>query len=220
MATKFDELVEAINKKLSQIQSINIEIDAAKLSFERYMERMSEILQNNNQEYLELMNQTISVKFEDLLLELSSITGLSLLETNIEVRTNIFLDENESLNTSIVRKYAENNNLEIVLKGNSNNSKYFYCIVIPLNFNKTQADGKPLIDHCAIKENINNFYDEKTYEIIVDKGITDIICEFRMGNLLNNNITSFGLSKEILKQAIINTYNKCNQSPAAETKEI
>lgn len=53
--------------------------------------------------------------------------------------------------------------------------------------------------------------------IVVDKNIPDILCDFRIKDVISDNIPVIGLSKEIAKNVVIRTFENSGYLHSKDT---
>ena len=193
MKNTFEELLERINEKRSKIASLHRRLGAERVE-----------LKSMHQEKL-------NVRLADFASEISKLSETNVLDMKIAVNTNIFVDDEEKLDEEFIKRH-NNTNLEIVFESKSNksnNNTPFSCrLYRPLDFNQIQADGKPLIDHCSIEKhpNASEFCEEKNV-VVVNKDIGDIICPFRVEEIIYEDFSSTCEPSSLIKEVLVNCYN-------------
>ena len=197
MATTFLEIVKRIETKRKDI------------------ENLSTILEQEQQELSLLENQNFQVRLSDLVASLSTHSGINVLDMDISLNTNIWV-ENEEEATEIYDNNQPSTRLEIIIKSKEQygkNAKPFsFFIYQPLDFEQLQSDGKTLREHCSVVDvKKANEYCDETKVIAVTESIGSIFCNFNIIEIANNSFLATGTPKEMLQESIIECYNKNNE---------
>ena len=197
MSNAFSEVVKRIEAKREDI------------------EKMSTILEQEQQELSLLENQDFQIRLSDLVANLSLRSGVNVLDMDICLNTNIWV-ENEEEASEIFDNNQSATRLEIVIKSKEQYGKkakpFSFFIYQQLDFEQIQADGKSLREHCSIVDVKNaNEYSNETKVIAVTESIGNILCNFNIKEIANNSFLATGAPKEMLQESIIDCYNKNNE---------
>ncbi|MBP3619601.1 MAG: hypothetical protein J6J24_02960 [Clostridia bacterium] len=189
--TILENLFELIEKSQEQIN---------------YLEKRLEEEKQNKEK---MLNQKIPIRLSDFVGELSKLSGVNILDMYIKITTNIFVDsERESFEMEYAKKRQEGHNLEIQIFGHktANNAEvkpFKLLLYFPLDFEKLQADRKPLLEHCTARRTKGTASSLPQKEIVVDKNIGDIVCEFSPKQLMMQDSSLF-TPKAMLIEAVGN----------------
>lgn len=176
---------DAFNDYMSEIERTKFKINS-----------LSKELESTKNKYQELISSTISIKLSDLVHEMAKLVNSNVLDMNIEITTNMFVEDKSefTLENLSNRIYS---NLEVSIEyGKSTEKLYLYT---PLDFYSKFTDGTILFDHCSLVE----AGDE--YEIVVNRHIGGLICKFSFEKLIKDSYHV--ASPSLLQEAIKNCYN-------------
>ncbi len=168
-------------------------------------------LAEEKQKQEDLLNQKISIRLADLIGEISSLSDVNILDMNINITTNIFIDaQRPDFTMEYAKKRQEGHNLEVQILGNKSvrnvhATPFKFYLYFPLDFEKKQADGKTLLDHCSARPPQVTSISFPQKEIVVNKNIGDLVCDFTVRQLQNNGLS---IPKELVIGAVENCFEK------------
>lgn len=231
------ENIKYLQAKKEELKSIKREIDEKRTAFEKdieekrkkFEESLEPLKESSNkasEEFYLLAGNKVSVSLEDLINELSSLTGISILNMGIEIETNVEywgkynlrrileLMNSSNQNLNCTDNYNKNNFWEITLFADKNtNSRektqvFCYDMSFKLNLEELQSDGKPLLEHCSVKVHYDDMQVKYYTNLVIDKNIGSLNCNLSLNDLVKAEITEGYCGRwyptDLLTQAVIN----------------
>ena len=159
--------LDAFNEYMNEINDVKKEIND-----------LSKKLESTKNKYQELISATICIKFSDLVQEIAKLSNINVLDLDIKISTNMFIEYKSEF---IIENLSQRiySNLEVTIKNSKSGEKLY--LYFPFDFYSKFADGTILFDHCSpIKT-------EDEWEIVVDKRIGGLICTFSFEKLLKDS---------------------------------
>ena len=206
--------------------------------FEKAMHTLRKKLKCLLSEFHLLYNDSVSVRFGDLINELSRLTGIKV--SNIEVNTyyNVVFNGGytrhtinellDSANISIRHGGDESRpNFEVVLKDSTFGSDadtdrcaFLYFIRSNVKLDEVQADGKMFLEHCTATKSVDyiNFERQEYTTLNVKKNIPDLILKISLKDLVRGSDTKCWYPADIMKQAVINCVEKSQEKEASKKR--
>lgn len=226
LQTKKEEL-ECIKKEIDEKRTdFEKNIEDKRKKFEQSLEPLKESLTKASDEFNLLAGNKVSVSLEDLVKELSSLTGISILNMGIKIETNVGywginnkrrileLMNSSDQHLNCTENYNKNNFWEIALFADKNknlreNTQVFcYCMGFKLNLEELQSDGKTLLEHCSAEVCYDDMQGSHYTNLVINKNIGSLNCNFSLYDLVKDEITKGYSSRwypsDLLMQAVIN----------------
>ena len=204
--------------------------------FEKAMHTLRKKLEHLLSEFHLLYNDSVSVRFGDLINELSRLTGIKV--SNIEVNTyyNVVFNGGytrhtinellDSANISIRYGGDESRpNFDVVLKDSTFGSDadrcaFLYFIRSNVKLDEVQADGKMFLEHCTATKSVDyiNFERQEYTTLNVKKNIPDLILKISLKDLVRGSDTKCWYPADIMKQAVINCVARSKEREASKKR--
>lgn len=214
-----------LNKKRTDFEK---KIEDERKHFEKSLDPMKENLNKISEEYNLMLENKISVKLEDLIKELSSLSGL---DTEIKIDTNVGYWGKRSIKEIIQLMNESDQHLSCT--GNYNNkNKYIitlfsgkklphydyrqefcYKLHFKLDLEELQADGKSLLEHCIAMVRYDDLQGLHYTNLVIAKNIYSLICHLSLNSLssyISLDNLSINQNNDLLIQALINCDEKQN----------
>lgn len=204
--------------------------------FEKAMRILRKKLECLLSEFHLLYNDSVSVRFGDLINELSRLTGIKV--SNIEVNTSYEVVFNggytrhtinellDSASISIRHGGDETRpNFEVVLKDSTFGSDadrcaFLYFIRSNVKLDEVQADGKMFLEHCTATTSVDyiNFERQEYTTLNVKKNIPDLILKISLKDLVRGSDTKCWYPADIMTQAVINCVEKSKEKGTSKKR--
>ena len=206
--------------------------------FEKAMHTLRKKLKCLLSEFHLLYNDSVSVRFGDLINELSRLTGIKV--SNIEVNTyyNVVFNGGytrhtinellDSANISIRHGGDESRpNFEVVLKDSTFGSDadtdrcaFLYFIRSNVKLDEVQADGKMFLEHCTATKSVDyiNFERQEYTTLNVKKNIPDLILKISLKDLVRSSDTKCWYPADIMTQAVINCVERSKEKEVSKKR--
>ena len=223
MAINIEERLEVIREKLQEKKSLEKTILDKRIEFEKKIQEQRQVFEEslqsdidsfnvvNSEYYNFLEDNKFSVRFCDLVKEISELSGVPVKDMGLELGTTVAYWGKKNLdilvnmmNDSYARYSVVGNFIEVTIS--SSNWKLFdfefcYKFKVPLALDRVQADGKILLEHCSacsswIKE-------ELISKIVINKNIFDVILDFNLEFFLRHDEEEY-FPVNLLNQALLN----------------
>ena len=165
----------------------------------------------------------VSVRLGDLIDELVNLTGIDM--SNVVIDANVIQllsllgncseEVSKSLNTTY-DNFRFNHGILISGKGTSSGSLLF-CYLIHLNsmLSDVQADGKTLLEHCAVDVEYDAV-DKNIYtNLNIKDNIDDLILRIPLSKLMSDSNAGW-YPADLMKQAIINCTEKSQEKDVSK----
>ena len=172
-----------------------------------------------------LENTPVSVRLGDLIDELANLTDID--ASNVMINANAIQllslpgDCSEAMSKSLDIVYGNfrfNHGISISGKGTLPGSLLF-CYLIRLNskLSDVQADGKTLLEHCAIDVEYN-MVDKVNYtNLNIKDNVDDLILHMPLGKLLSDSNAGW-YPADLMTQAVINCVEKSQEKEASKKR--
>ena len=204
--------------------------------FEKAMHTLRKKLEHLLSEFHLLYNDSVSVRFGDLINELSRLTGIKV--SNIEVNTyyNVVFNGGytrhtinellDSANISIRHGGDESRpNFDVVLKDSTFGSDadrcaFLYFIRSNVKLDEVQADGKMFLEHCTATKSVDyiNFERQEYTTLNVKKNISDLILKISLKDLVRGSDTKCWYPADLIKQAVINCVERSQEKEVSKKR--
>lgn len=241
---KIKEKLRYLQAKKRELECIKKEIADKRTDFEknieeerkRFEETLEPLKENSNrvsEEFNLLASNKVCVSLGNLITELSSLTGINVLNMGIKIETNVgYWGKNsirkilELMNSSDQRlnctgNYNKNNFWEITLFADEglhprkDKQAFCYEMSFKLNLEELQSDGKSLLEHCSTKVGYDDLQGLHYTCLVIDKNIGGLNCNLSLNNLIQDEITEGDFRRwyptYLLTQAILNCVEKQNK---------
>ena len=237
------EELENLKKKIADKRTdFEKNIEEEKKKFEESLEPLKENANIASQEFNLLASDKVCISLEDLITELSSLTGISILDMGIKINTNVgYWGKNnirkmlELMNSSdqhlsCTGNYNKNNFWEITLFADKDKhprkDKQAFCyeMSFKLNLEELQSDGKSLLEHCTTKVSYDDMQGLHYTRLVIDKNIGSLNCNLSLNNIVQDEITEGYFKRwyptDLLTQAIINCVERQNEQKRPKSSSI
>ena len=233
LQTKKEELRSIQNKINGKRANFEKHIEAEKREFEDSLEPLKESSNKACEEFKLLAGNKVSVSLEELIKELSSLTGISILNMGIKIETNIgYWGRN---NMRSILKLMNSYNQDLSCTGNYNKNNFWgitlfadknthprkkeqlfcYEMSFKLNLEEVQADGKSLLDHCSVRVYNDDMQGEDYTRLVIEKNVGSLNCTLNLKDLVKDEVTEGYVTRwyptDLLTQAIINCVERQNK---------
>ena len=230
--------IEFLKEKKDELETIKKKIDGKRIDFEKTVEEerkkfedslkpLKESSNKVSEEFNLLAKNRVSVSLEDLVKELSNLTGISVFETGIKFKTDVGYWGRHNIKKMLELMDSENQRLncmggnhdrnyywELRLFANKNEHPYemdkqSFCfeMLFRLNLDEIQADGKTLLEHCTAEIRYDEMQGSHYTVLVINKNIGDIILNLRLDCLVKEDSRerfNRWYPADLLTQAIIN----------------
>ena len=237
------EELENLKKKIADKRTdFEKSIEEERKKFEESLEPLKESSNRASEEFNLLASNKVCISLEDLITELSSLTGISILDMGIKIETNVgYWGKNnirkmlELMNLSdqhlsCTGNYNKNNFWEITLfadKGThprKDKQAFCYEMSFKLNLEELQSDGKSLLEHCSTKVGYDDMQGLHYTRLVIDKNIGSLNCNLSLNNIVQDEITEGYFRRwyptDLLTQAIINCVERQNEQKHQKSSSI
>ena len=214
MLENVSQYLERLKEIRTDISLINSEIKETREEYEKTMSVLGNKLSVKEREMIELQeNMVISIRFGDLIQEISMLSGIEINNIRVKLETNVAFDGLHNFNTMLNMLVESKKSYYIRMSlssfnGNDCVKSFDYFTFLPFSLNEIQADGKMLVSHCS--EVVKRSDGHEYTEIIINEGIENIILNFdlRYFEIDKDNVSWY--PSEMFTQAIVNCVQKNN----------
>lgn len=172
-----------------------------------------------------------SISIQDLVRELSDLTGIPEEEIYVEVdyfeictaedyKKEDFLKQE---NKPLVKLIICSRNAYNMSNNNPQPGDFYYHLTFISDFNELQADGKSLMDHSYIISDYGSLGSEHiklTSLYIKKEDIMSIICHLNLNNIATSHEERYYYPKDLLAQAIENNERRKKEEAMAKIKRL
>lgn len=228
LQTKKEEL-ENIRRQIADKRT-NFEknIEEQRKKFEESLETLKESSNRASEEFNSLASNKVCVNLEDLIIELSSLTGINILNMGIKIETNVGYWGKNSLrkilelmnsydqHLNCTYNYNKNNFWKITLFANKdkhpckNKQSFYYEMSFKLNLEELQSDGKSLLEHCSTKVDYDDVQGLHYTKLVIDKNIGSLNCNLSLNDMVKEECSRW-YPADLLTQAVINCVERQKQ---------
>lgn len=204
--------------------------------FEKAMHTLRKKLEHLLSEFHLLYNDSTSVRFGDLINELSRLTGIKVSNIEVDINYNVVFNGgytrhtiNELLDSASIsiRHGGDESrpNFEVVLKDSTFGSDadrcaFLYFIRSNVKLDEVQADGKMFLEHCTATKSVDyiNFERQEYTTLNVKKNIPDLILKISLKDLVRGSDMKCWYPADIMKQAVINCVSRGNEREVSKKR--
>lgn len=254
MENNINENVKYLQTKKEELERIKKEIEKKRTDFEKtiederrkFEEALSPLKESSNkvsEEFNLIAKNKVSVRLEDLVKELSNLTGISVFEIGIKFETNVGYWGRNNIKRILELMNSENQRLNC-MGGNCNrnyhwklrlfanknehpyemdNQPFCFEMLFGLNLDEVQADGKTLLEHCTAETRYDDMQGSHYTVLVINKNIGDIILNLRLNNLVKEDSRerfNRWYPADLLTQAVINCVERQNEEKQQNSSSI